>query len=80
MEVLTPISELSYEEIKAELKEYGVTFHHKTGQAKLAELLADVRKNPESMVQDFDNEEVATDRPYKGGNPNASEAAIAAAN
>ena len=79
MEVLTPISELSYEEIKAELKEYGVTFHHKTGQAKLAELLADVRKNPESMVQDFDNEEVATDRPYKGGNPNASEAAIAAA-
>ena len=33
MEVLTPISELSYEEIKAELTEYGVKFHHKTGSS-----------------------------------------------
>ena len=76
---LTPIDQMTQDELKQELQEYGVQFHHKTGQAKLAELLADVRKNPESMVQDFGNEDVATDRPYKGGNPNASEAAIAAA-
>jgi len=76
---LTPIDQMTQDELKQELKEYGVVFHHKTGQAKLAELLADVRKNPESMVQDFGNEDVAIDRPYKGGNPNASEAAIAAA-
>ena len=78
MEVATPISEMTEEEIKEELTSYGVKFHHKTGQAKLADLLSDVRKNPESMTQDVDLE-VATDRPYEGGNPNASEAAKAAA-
>ena len=77
MEVVTPISELTDEEIKTELKEYGVKFHHKTGSAKLADLLKDARKNPEIMMEDIP---VATDdRPYEGGLPNASEAAKAAA-
>ena len=75
---LKPIDQMTQDELKQELKEYGVTFHHKTGQAKLAELLSDVRKNPDSMVQDIPEDEV-TDRPYKGGLPNASAAAIAAA-
>ena len=77
MEVVTPISELTDEEIKEELREYGVKFHHKTGSAKLADLLKDARKNPEIMMEDIP---VATDdRPYEGGLPNASEAAKAAA-
>jgi len=77
MEVVTPISELTDEEIKTELKEYGVKFHHKTGSAKLAELLEDARKNPKVMMEDIP---VATDkRPYEGGLPDASEAAKAAA-
>jgi hypothetical protein len=77
MQVETPISELTDEEIKQELKEYGVKFHHKTGSSKLAELLHTARENPEAMVQDIP---VATDdRPYEGGLPDASEAAKAAA-
>ena len=77
MEVVTPISELTDEEIKAELKEYGVKFHHKTGSSKLAELLHDARENPQTMMQDIPPS--VDDRPYEGGLPDASEAAIAAA-
>lgn len=77
MQVETPISELTDEEIKQELKEYGIKFHHKTGSSKLAELLHTARENPEAMVEDIP---VATDdRPYEGGLPDASEAAKAAA-
>ena len=45
MEVVTPIkNKMTDEEIKQELKDYGVKVHHKTGTSKLAELLAiDVR-------------------------------------
>ena len=77
--VSTPIDQMTDEEIKQELKDYGVTFHHKTGTVKLTELLKEVRNNPKSMTQDFDSELEVTDRPYKGGNPNASEAAKTAA-
>lgn len=77
MEVVTPISELTDEEIKTELKEYGVKFHHKTGSSKLAELLHDARENPQTMMQDITPS--VDDRPYEGGLPDASEAAIAAA-
>lgn len=77
MQVETPISELTDEEIKQELKEYGIKFHHKTGSSKLAELLHIARENPEAMAEDIP---VATDdRPYEGGLPDASEAAKAAA-
>ena len=77
MEVVTPISELTDEEIKEELKEYGVKFHHKTGSAKLGELLKDARKSPQVMMEDIPI--AVDDRPYEGGLPNASEAAKAAA-
>ena len=77
MQVETPISELTDEEIKQELKEYGVKFHHKTGSSKLAELLYTARENPEVMVQDIPV--AVDDRPYEGGLPDASEAAKAAA-
>jgi len=77
--VSTPINQMTDEEIKQELKDYGVKFHHKAGTTKLTDLLEDVRRNPSTMTQDIDLEVEATDRPYKGGNPNASEAAKAAA-
>ena len=77
MQVETPISELTDEEIKQELKEYGIKFHHKTGSSKLAELLYTARENPEVMVQDIPV--AVDDRPYEGGLPDASEAAKAAA-
>lgn len=77
--VATPINQMTDEEIKQELQDYGVKFHHKAGTAKLTDLLTDVRKNPSTMTQDINLEVEATDRPYKGGNPNASEAAKAAA-
>jgi hypothetical protein len=74
---LTPIDQMTHDELKQELKEYGVQFHHKTGQAKLAELVQDARNTPEAMIQDLP---VAVEnRPYKGGLPDASDAAIAAA-
>ena len=78
MQVVTPIKEMTDEEIKQELQDYGVKVHHKTGTAKLAELLAGVRENPSAVTQDIPNQE-STDRPYEGGNPTASKAAIAAA-
>tara|TARA_B110000438_G_scaffold276628_1_gene298577 strand:+ start:90 stop:710 length:621 start_codon:yes stop_codon:yes gene_type:complete len=77
MEVVTPISELTDEQIKEELKEYGVKFHHKTGSSKLGELLRDARENPKAMMQDIPT--TVEERPYKGGLPTASSAAIAAA-
>ena len=78
MQVVTPIKEMTDEEIKQELQDYGVKVHHKTGTAKLAELLAGVRENPSAVTQDIPNQE-STDRPYEGGNPTASKAAIEAA-
>lgn len=77
MEVVTPINELTDEQIKEELKEYGVKFHHKTGSSKLAELLYEARENPEAMIEDIP--EATDDRPYEGGLPNATRAAKAAA-
>ena len=77
MQVETPISELTDEEIKQELKEYGIKFHHKTGSSKLADLLHTARTSPEAMVQDIPV--AVDDRPYEGGLPDASEAAKAAA-
>tara|TARA_R110002020_G_scaffold14753_1_gene52535 strand:- start:20208 stop:20840 length:633 start_codon:yes stop_codon:yes gene_type:complete len=81
MEQVTPIpiSKMTDEEIKQELKDYGVKVHHKTGTAKLAELLADVRKNPSAVTQDITTEAPINDRPYKDGLPGASKAAIEAA-
>ena len=74
-----PINKMTDEEIKQELQEYGVKVHHKTGTAKLAELLADVRKNPSTITQDVATEVTVKDRPYKDGLPGASKAAIEAA-
>jgi hypothetical protein len=74
-----PINKMTDEEIKQELQDYGVKVHHKTGTAKLAELLADVRKNPSTITQDVVTETEVKDRPYKDGLPGASKAAIEAA-
>ena len=74
-----PITKMTDEEIKQELKDYGVKVHHKTGTAKLAELLADVRKNPSAVTQDIATDVSIEDRPYNGGLPGASKAAIEAA-
>ena len=79
MQVLTPIKEMTNEEIKKELQEYGVKVHHKTGIAKLTELLKDVRKDPTTVTQEVPAEVVVKDRPYKDGLPDASSAAIEAA-
>jgi hypothetical protein len=79
MQVVTPIKEMTDEEIKQELQDYGVKVHHKTGTAKLAELLTEVRENPSAMTQDVNEDIESTDKPYKGGNPNASKAAVEAA-
>ena len=76
---ITPINKMTDEEIKQELKDYGVKFHHKTGTTKLSELLTDIRKNPSSMDQGINSKTEITDRPYKGGLPDASTAAIEAA-
>jgi hypothetical protein len=76
---VVPISKMTDEEIKQELKDYGVKVHHKTGTAKLAELLADVRKNPSAVTQDVVTDVSIKDRPYNGGLPGASKAAIEAA-
>ena len=77
--VIIPINKMTDEEIKQELKDYGVKFHHKTGTTKLTELLTDIRKNPSSMDQGITSKTEVTDRPYKGGSPDASPAAIEAA-
>ena len=74
-----PITKMTDEEIKQELKDYGIKVHHKTGTAKLAELLADVRKNPSAVTQDVVTDVSIEDRPYKDGLPGASKAAIEAA-
>jgi len=71
------MKELTDAEIKEELKEYGVKFHHKTGSTKLAELLTEARNNPEVMMEDIPV--AVDDRPYEGGLPDASETAKAAA-
>lgn len=79
---VVPISKMTDDEIKQELKDYGIKFHHKTGTAKLTDLLTDIRKNPSSMVQDIKSEKEyieVKDRPYTGGLPGASKAAIEAA-
>tara|TARA_R110001592_G_scaffold208307_1_gene459337 strand:+ start:30 stop:662 length:633 start_codon:yes stop_codon:yes gene_type:complete len=76
---VTPITKMTDEEIKQELQDYGVKVHHKTGTAKLAELLADVRKNPSAIIQDVVIGVSIKDRPYKDGLPEASKAAIEAA-
>ncbi len=79
---VVPISKMTDDEIKQELKDYGVKFHHKTGTAKLTDLLTDIRKNPSSMVQDIKSEKEyieVKERPYTGGLPGASKAAIEAA-
>jgi len=79
MQVVTPIKEMTEEEIKKELKEFGVQVHHKTGIAKLSELLADVRKDPASVTQDVPAETAVKDRPYQDGLADASSAAVEAA-
>jgi len=79
MQVVTPIKEMTIEEVKQELKDYGVQVHHKTGLAKLSELLADVRENPTTVTQEVSAEVSVKDRPYKDGLPDASNAAIEAA-
>ena len=79
MQVVTPIKEMTEEEIKQELKDYGLKVHHKTGLAKLTELLEDVRTNPSAVTQDVPTDTSVDDRPYKDGLPDASNAAIEAA-
>ena len=79
MQVVTPIKEMTEEEIKQELKDYGLKVHHKTGLAKLTELLEDVRTNPSAVTQDVPTDPSVDDRPYKDGLPDASNAAIEAA-
>ena len=79
MQVVTPIKEMTIEEVKQELKDYGVQVHHKTGLVKLSELLADVRENPTTVTQEVPAEVSVKDRPYKDGLPDASNAAIEAA-
>ena len=74
-----PINKMTDEEIKQELQDYGVKVHHKTGTVKLAELLADVRKNPSTITQDVVPEVEVKDRPYKDWLPGAIKASIEAA-
>ena len=76
---IIPINKMTNEEIKQELQDYGVKVHHKTGTTKLAELLADIRKNPSTITQDVIVETEVKDRPYKDGLPKASKAAVEAA-
>ena len=74
-----PINKMTDDEIKQELQEYGVKVHHKTGTAKLSELLADIRKNPSTVTQDVVTGIAVKNRSYKEGLPGASKAAIEAA-
>ena len=79
MQVITPTNEMTAEEIKKELKDYGLKVHHKTGLSKLTELLEDIRNNPSTVTQDVPIDIPIEDRPYKDGLPTASKAAIEAA-
>ncbi|SVD97558.1 uncharacterized protein METZ01_LOCUS450412, partial [marine metagenome] len=78
-ELATPINKMTDSEIKQELEDNGVTLHHKTGSKKLASTLEDVRNGKYENIISEEEAVTIEDRPYEGGLPGASKAAIEAA-
>jgi hypothetical protein len=78
-ELATPINKMTDSEMKQELEDNGVTLHHKTGSKKLASTLEDVRNGKYENIISEEEAVTIEDRPYEGGLPGASKAAIEAA-
>ena len=78
-ELAEPTNKMTDDELRQELANNGVTLHHKTGSKKLAATLKDVRAGKYENVIPEEEAVIVDDKPYNGGLPGASKAAIEAA-